>query len=238
MPNRTPSKEPKRILILGGTAEAAALAHRLARDTPDTIVTTSLAGRLSVPPDLPGIVRVGGFGGLGGLIDFLRLARINRVIDATHPFAATISAHAALACAELEIPLEHIDRGMWRKQPGDRWHWADDMAMAARIATRFRRVFLTVGSVELAPFARKGGPFYLVRVIEEPRHPLGFRHYVLVLGRGPLVLAEEMTLLKNFAIDLLVSKASGGPATEAKIEAARKLKIPVLLVKRPPPPIV
>jgi precorrin-6A/cobalt-precorrin-6A reductase len=231
------NSEPKRILILGGTAEAADLARRLARDTPDTIVVTSLAGRLSAPPDLPGIVRVGGFGGLEGLLDFLRLARINRVIDATHPFATTISTHAALACAELEIPLERTHRAMWCMRPGDRWHWADDMAMAARMvagaAFGARRVFLTVGAQELAPFARKGGPFYLVRMIEEPQRPLPFRHYSLILARGPFALAEELVLLKGFGIDLVVSKASGGPATEAKIAAARKLGIPVVMVKRP-----
>jgi len=227
------SKEPKRILILGGTAEASELAHRLARETPDTIVVTSLAGRLTAQPDLPGIVRVGGFGGLHGLIDFLRLARINRVIDATHPFAATISAHAALACAELEIPLEQMHRPMWRKHPGDRWRWAETMEMAARVAAKARRVFLTIGAQELAPFARRGGPFYLIRMIEAPHRALPFRHYSLVLGRGPFALAEEMALMESFGIDLLVSKSSGGPATEAKIAAARKLKIPVLLVKRP-----
>jgi precorrin-6A/cobalt-precorrin-6A reductase len=230
-------KEPKRILILGGTAEASNLAHRLARETPDTIVVTSLAGRLTAQPDLPGIVRVGGFGGLHGLIDFLRLARINRVIDATHPFAATISAHAALACAELEIPLERIHRPMWRKHPGDRWRWAATIEMAARMATggssRARRVFLTIGAQELAPFARRGGPFYLIRMIEPPPRRLPFRHYSLVLGRGPFALAEEMALMENFDIDLLVSKSSGGPATEAKIEAARRLGIPVVMVRRP-----
>jgi len=225
---------PARILILGGTGEAAALAHRLAREQPDAIVVTSLAGRLSAPPDLPGIVRVGGFGGVEGLIDYLRDNHINRVIDATHPFAAAISAHAGLACAALEIPLERIARPMWRRHHGDRWHWARDTAMAARMASALgRRVFLTIGAQELAPFAARGGPFYLVRLIEAPESRLPFRHYALVLGRGPFALEEERTLLAAFEIDLVVSKASGGKATEAKIEAARALGIPVILVRRP-----
>jgi precorrin-6A/cobalt-precorrin-6A reductase len=223
----------ERILILGGTAEARTIARNLAHTQPDAIVITSLAGRLTESPELPGTLHIGGFGGLEGLMDFLRLGKITRVIDATHPFAATISAHAGLACAELEIPLEHVNRPMWRKHPGDRWRWADSMEMAARIASRFRRVFLTIGSQELAPFMRYGGPFYLVRMIEAPKRRLGFRDHRLVLGRGPLVVDEELELMRDFAIDLVVTKASGGSATEAKIAAARKLGIPVLLVKRP-----
>jgi len=231
---RDSSPKVERILILGGTAEGAAIARRLAAEQPDAIVVTSLAGRLAQrPDDLPGTLHVGGFGGLDGLMDFLRLGQITRVIDATHPFAATISAHAGLACAALEIPLEQVDRPMWRKHPGDRWRWADDMEMAARVAAVARRVFLTVGSQELAPFARRGGPFYLVRMIEAPRRRLGFRDHTLVLGRGPLELDDEIELMERFAIDLLVSKASGGSATEAKIEAARTLGIPVVMVKRP-----
>ena len=207
---------------------------RLVRERPDVEVITSLAGRLASPPDLPGIVRVGGFGGVAGLTDYLRAEKIGRVIDATHPFAATISAHAEQACAALAIPLERIERKMWVRHPGDRWHWADDMAMAARMAAALaRRAFLTVGAQELAPFGARGGPFYLIRLIEEPRRPLPFRHYSLVLGRGPFTVAEESALLCIFDIDLLVSKASGGAATEAKIIAARRLGIPVLLVKRP-----
>ena len=220
-----------KILILGGTAEAAALAHRLVQDKGVEVIT-SLAGRSIAPRALPGHVCVGGFGGAEGLADYLREEKIDRVIDATHPFAARISAHAEIACARLGIPLEKLERRMWRKRPCDIWHWADNMAMAARIAARSRRVFITVGTKELAPFARRGGPFYLIRLIAE--QPLSFRHYALVLGRGPFAVDEEMALLRAFDIDLVVSKASGGVATEAKIIAARKLRIPVLLVKRPP----
>ena len=223
----------ERILILGGTAEGAEIARRLVAARPRAIIVTSLAGRLSETPELPGTVHIGGFGGLGGLLDFLRLGQFTRVIDATHPFAATISAHAALACAELEIPLERVGRAMWRRHPGDRWRWADSMAMAARVAAGYRRVFLTIGSQELEPFARHGGPFYLVRMIEAPGYRLGFRDHALILGRGPLVFEDELELMRRFEIDLLVSKASGGASTEPKIAAARRLGIPVLLVKRP-----
>jgi precorrin-6A/cobalt-precorrin-6A reductase len=223
----------ERILILGGTAEAAALARQLVAQKPDAEIITSLAGRVIARRPLPGTVRVGGFGGVDGMVAYLRQAKITRVIDATHPFAATISAHAREACARTSIPLEPLKRPMWKKHPGDRWHWAEDMAMAARIAVKARRVFLTVGATELAPFARRGGPFYVVRLIEEPPHRLPFRHYGLVLGRGPFAVAEERMLLRAFDIDLVVTKASGGAATAAKLTAARQLGVPVVLVKRP-----
>jgi precorrin-6A/cobalt-precorrin-6A reductase len=222
---------PDKVLILGGTAEATALARRLTAD--GVAVVTSLAGRLRAAPDLPGGLRVGGFGGVAGLVDYLRREGIDRVIDATHPFAATISAHAAQACAVLGLPLERLERPPWRRRPGDRWYWADDMAMAARMAPRLgRRVLLTVGAGEVAAFARAGGPFYLVRLIEAGRR-LPLRRCRIVLGRGPFRVAEERALMKRFAIDLLVTKASGGPATEAKIAAARQLGIAVLMVRRP-----
>ncbi len=227
----------ERILILGGTAEAAALARTLVDRHREAEIITSLAGRLIAPRPVPGTLRVGGFGGVAGMVAYLREARISRVIDATHPFAATISAHAREACRIAGVALEAHERPMWARHPGDRWHWADDMAMAARLVAlgplRARRVFLTVGARELAPFARWGGPFYLVRLIEEPARPLPFRNGTLILGRGPFGVGEERALLRQFAIDLVVTKASGGAATEAKLIAARQLKIPVLLVRRP-----
>ncbi len=222
---------PDKILILGGTAEAAAAAHRLTAE--GTQVVTSLAGRLRHHAVLPGETRSGGFGGIDGLAAYLEAAAITRVIDATHPFATTISAHARAACARLGLPLERLVRPSWQKHPGDRWHWAADMAMAARMAAATgRRILLTVGAGEMAAFARFGGPLYVVRLIE-PRGRLAFPRHRLVLGRGPFGLADELALMRAFAIDLVVTKASGGVATEAKLTAARRLKIPVILVRRP-----
>ncbi|HIJ37574.1 MAG TPA: cobalt-precorrin-6A reductase [Rhodospirillaceae bacterium] len=222
-----------RVLILGGTGEAAALAGRLHRQGLQVI--TSLAGRLAHPPALEGAVRIGGFGGVAGLADFLVTEKISRVIDATHPFAATISAHARAVCRQLGLPLERLERPVWPKRPGDRWFWATDMAMAARMAPKLgRRIFLTVGAGSLVAFTKFGGPFYLIRLMESPAvdRPLFPRQAVLVDG-GPFQLADEKRLLRHFAIDLLVSKQSGGPATAAKITAARQLGIPVLLIRRP-----
>lgn len=222
---------PDKILILGGTAEAARLARRLTEDG-ETVIT-SLAGRLTTVPPLAGQVRVGGFGGVAGLTAWLSRQAVTRVIDATHPFAAVISTHAAAACAALGLPLQRLERPPWAKHPGDRWHWADDLEMAARMAPRLgRRVFLTVGAGSLAPFARFGGPFYLVRLVEPPVQ-LAFPQAALLLGRGPFEVEDEMALMRRFAVDLLVTKASGGAATEAKIIAARRLALPVLLVRRP-----
>jgi precorrin-6A/cobalt-precorrin-6A reductase len=222
---------PDKILILGGTADAAALAARLVAEGQDVI--TSLAGRLSTVPVLQGEVRVGGFGGVDGLAAFLADRAITRVVDATHPFAATMSRHAREACAANGIPLQRLERPLWDKHPGDCWHMADDAAMAARMAARLgRRIFLTVGANTLGPFTRFGGPFYLVRLIERPSR-LAFPHHHLVLDRGPFRLEGEIALMRRFAIDLLVAKASGGPATEAKIRAARSLGLPVVLVRRP-----
>jgi precorrin-6A/cobalt-precorrin-6A reductase len=223
---------PGKVLILGGTQEAAGLARALA--AAGVAVVTSFAGRVAVLPELPGEVRVGGFGGAAGLAAYLRDQAITRVIDATHPFAATISAHAVQACAATGIPLERLERPLWPRRPGDRWHWADDPAMAARMAPKLgRTILLTVGAGGLAPFARHGGPHYVLRLIEAPPRRLGFRQATVVLGRGPFTLAEEIALLDRFAIDLLVTKASGGGATQAKLVAARKLAIPVLLIRRP-----
>lgn len=226
---------PEKILILGGTAEAADLARQLSRDNSGAAVVTSLAGRLKERPALPGTVRIGGFGGAEGLAAFLRREGITRVIDATHPFAARISAEAAEACRRLGLPLQRLRRPAWRRRPGDRWHWADDLAMAGRMAPGLgRRIFLTVGTQELRAFFHRGGPFYLVRLIEAPARPLPLPSHAVMLGRGPFDIEQELALLRSFAIDLVVTKASGGAATEAKIAAARRLRIPVLMVRRPP----
>lgn len=222
---------PDRILILGGTREAADLAARLTAE--GHWVITSLAGRLEMPPPLAGALRVGGFGGVDGLAAWLTDQAITRVVDATHPFAAVMSAQAAAACARLGLPLHSPVRPAWTRHPGDRWHWADNLEMAARMAPRLgRRLFLTVGARSLTPFQRFGGRFVLVRLIAAPQR-LAWPRAAVVLGRGPFDVAGEMALMRRFAIDLLVTKASGGGATEAKIIAARRLGLPVLLVRRP-----
>jgi precorrin-6A/cobalt-precorrin-6A reductase len=225
------------LLILGGTAEAAALVRAaLARFGAALKVTTSLAGRTRQPAELPGCVRVGGFGGAAGLAAYLTEHRVDRLIDATHPFAARISAEARLACEEARVPRLLLSRPPWSRHPLDRWIEVDSVAAAAEIVGQFgERAFLTVGSGEIACFAAADGMHYLVRLVDPPARGLPLRSHEVVVGRGPFALADERRQLERHAIDVLVCKASGGAATVAKVIAARELGLPVVMVRRPPP---
>jgi precorrin-6A/cobalt-precorrin-6A reductase len=225
-----------RLLILGGTGEAVALARAvLARFGDGIEVTTALAGRTSRPGPIPGQVRIGGFGGAAGLADYLAAQRIDRLIDATHPFAAEISRAARLACDQMEVPRLLLVRPVWRRHPLDRWIEVETVEAAAQIVGRVgRRALLTVGASEVAAFAPATGVRFVVRMIDRPRDPLPLRFYEIVLGRGPFALSDERHLLERHAIDTLVCKASGGAATEAKLIAARELSLPVIMVRRPP----
>jgi precorrin-6A/cobalt-precorrin-6A reductase len=221
-----------RVLVLGGTGDALALAARLHAE-PGIAVTSSLAGRVARPRLPPGEVRIGGFGGPQGLAVYLRDVRFDAVIDATHPFAATISRNAVLACALAGVPLLALERPRWTPS-GDCWQRVPDVAAAALRARELgMRIFLTIGRAELAPFAAIADRWFLIRAIEAPEAPLP-PHHTLVLGRGPFTLANEREILRAHAIDVVVSKDSGGDATVAKLAAARDLGIPVVVVDRPP----
>jgi len=225
-----------RLLILGGTGEAAALAREVLARFGDAIaVTTALAGRTARPGPIAGQVRIGGFGGAAGLAEYLIDQRIDRLIDATHPFAAGISASARLACDGAKVPRLLLLRRAWRRHPLDRWIEVDSIDAAAQIVGRVgRRAWLTVGAGEVARFAPATGVRFLVRLIDPPREKLPLRFHEIILGRGPFSLAEERHLLQRHSIDVVVCKASGGPATEAKLVAARELSLPVIMVRRPP----
>lgn len=220
-----------RVLILGGTAEAAALARALDGQAE---VISSLAGRAGVP-DLPGRVRVGGFGGAEGLAAYLKAESIGRVIDATHPFAARISAHAEAACRAAGVPRLVLERPRWLRLPEDRWHVVDSVAEAAAELPRLgRRAFITVGAGEAAGFASVRGVWLLVRLLKDEALPLA--DYKVVTGRPPFAEADEVALMRAYGVDVLVTKESGGEATIGKIAAARTLGLPVLMIRRPPPP--
>ncbi|MFI9584294.1 cobalt-precorrin-6A reductase [Streptomyces sp. NPDC052236] len=229
------------ILVLGGTAEARHLAAELAELAARPgggQVTTSLAGRVAHPRLPPGAVRIGGFGGAEGLAAWLREHRVDALVDATHPFAATISAHAQRAAAATGIPLCALRRPGWSAGPGDRWQSAASLADAAvRLPALGRRVFLTTGRLGLAAFADPDLDQldFLVRSVEPPEPPLP-RHTRVLLDRGPFTVESERELLRTHRIDVLVTKDSGGPATAAKLTAARELAVPVVVVRRPPPP--
>ena len=225
-----------RLLILGGTGEAAALARAVLARFGDAIdMTTALAGRTRHPGPIAGRVRIGGFGGTAGLADYLADQAIDRLIDATHPFAAEISRAARLACDQVRVPRLLLLRPAWRRHPLDRWIEVDSVEAAAQIVGRVgRRALLTVGAGEIDAFAPANGVRFVVRMIDPPRARLPLRFHEVVLGRGPFALADERQLMERHAIDVLVCKASGGAATEAKLVAARELSLPVIMVRRPP----
>ncbi|HLJ19506.1 MAG TPA: cobalt-precorrin-6A reductase, partial [Stellaceae bacterium] len=221
----------------GGTAEAAALARAVLERLGSRVeMTTALAGRTEVPGPLPGAVRIGGFGGAPGLAAYLSEARIDLMIDATHPFADQISRHARLASEQARVSRLVLERPPWRRHPLDRWIEVEDVAgAAAAVARAGRRCFLTMGVGELGAFANLSQVHFVVRVIDPPEQPLPLASCEVILGRGPFTLAGERTLLRQHRIDVLAAKASGGAATEAKLIAARDAGLPVVLLRRPKP---
>lgn len=224
---------PIKLLILGGTLEAANLAKRLCAETREIEIVTSLAGRMATLPDLPGRLRVGGFGGADGLANYLLAEKIEAVIDATHPFASNISAHAVEACGKSGAPLLSLLRPAWPKQEGDDWISVPDMATAARRLPELgNRPFITIGRMALDAFRHLSDLQALVRLIDPPPTPLP-QAWRLVLGRPPFSADDEESLMQEHGADALLTKASGGQATYGKIEAARKLGLPVLMIERP-----
>jgi precorrin-6A/cobalt-precorrin-6A reductase len=226
------------ILILGGTAEARALAGRLA-DDPRFHVTLSLAGRTAKPLPQPVPVRSGGFGGAEGLARYLRDEKVDALVDATHPSADVISDSAARAAALTGVPLVALRRTPWEKARGDQWIEVGSIAAAvAALGQVPRRVFLALGRKEIAPFAAAPEHVYLVRSVDPVDPPLAVPHAIYLTARGPFSEAEDHALLERYSIDVIVAKNSGGAATYGKIAAARALNLPVIMLKRPALPEV
>jgi precorrin-6A/cobalt-precorrin-6A reductase len=222
-----------RILILGGTTEARLLAERLAPRA-DLDVRLSLAGRTSAPVPHPVPVRIGGFGGAEGLADYLKAERIDRLIDATHPYAAVMSANAARAAEISGIALLALRRPPWQPVAGDRWHEVADTRSAVQaLGAAPRHVFLALGRNEIAPFVAAPQHVYLVRSVDAVEPPLAVPHASYIRARGPFREADDRALLVAHRIDTVVSKNSGGPAAYGKIAAARTLGIDVILLRRP-----
>jgi precorrin-6A/cobalt-precorrin-6A reductase len=222
-----------RILVLGGTAEGRAVAEQLV--DAGVPVISSLAGRVTRPRLPAGEVRIGGFGGPAALARWLIAEEIAGVLDATHPFAERISASAATACEASGVPLLRLERPGWQATDGDRWIWVADLAEAAAKIGELgaTRVLLTTGRQGLAAFASERSAWFLIRCVDEPACPLPPRHRV-VLDRGPFAVEDELALIDSHAIDLLVTKDSGGSLTQAKLRAARTRRLPVVVVRRPP----
>ncbi|MET3660732.1 cobalt-precorrin-6A reductase [Aquamicrobium ahrensii] len=222
-----------RILILGGTAEARQTAERLAA-APELHVTLSLAGRTENPVRQPVPVRIGGFGGAEGLARHLAEQRIELLIDATHPYAARISANAAEAAKRAGVPILALRRPGWRHGEGDRWTWADDVTDAVRaLGAAPRRVFLSIGRQEVGVFAAAPQHFYLIRSVDPVEPPLAVPNAHYLLARGPFAVEAEHELLALHGVDAIVSKDSGGSASYGKIAAARTLGIEVIMIRRP-----
>jgi len=222
------------LLILAGTGEARELAGVLhGRGVP---VVSSLAGRVAAPRLPSGEVRVGGFGGPEGLERWLVEHDVFAVVDATHPFAARMSASAFEACGRAGVPLLRLERPGWVERPGDRWVWVDDVAAAAEAVDRLgRRALLALGRQEVSRFAGVESTWFLIRSVGRPDPPLPPRHRLL-LDRGPFTVSGELALLDEHRIDVVVTRDSGGDQTVAKLDAAREGGLPVIVVGRPPRP--
>jgi precorrin-6A/cobalt-precorrin-6A reductase len=219
------------ILILGGTTEASALAQAVAERGFGAVF--SYAGRVGTPKAQPLPIRVGGFGGAKGLAAYLRGNAITHVIDATHPFAARMSSNAVRACAETDVALAAFSRPAWQPVKGDQWrHVADIDAAIAALDGAPKRVFLALGRMHLAGFAAQPQHRYLLRLVDDPgAKPLA--NCDVVVARGPFSCKGDMALMQQYDIQLVVSKNSGGTGARAKLDAARDLGLPVLMIDRP-----
>jgi precorrin-6A/cobalt-precorrin-6A reductase len=222
-----------RVLLLGGSTEASALARLLAAD-PRFEAVLSLAGRTAAPRAQPIPVRSGGFGGVDGLVRYLREERADVLIDATHPFASQMSANAIEAASAAGVPLLAAERPAWQKQPGDRWIEVPDMASAvAALGPNPRIVFSGTGSLALAEFKAAPQHAYVIRLIDAPAAPPGLPSIVIIQARGPFTADDDIRLFREHRIEAILAKNSGGGATVSKIEAARALALPVIMIARP-----
>ncbi len=221
-----------RVLLLGGTTEASRLAQALAQAGIDAVF--SYAGRTGAPVAQPLPTRIGGFGGAGGMAQALREGGFSHLVDATHPFAARISANAAEACAATGVALIALQRPAWAAQQGDRWtRVADTAAAVAALPDAPVRVFLATGKQGLLPFAAKPQHHYLLRLVDPPGAPLPLPQTSVVIARGPFDAEGDRALMDAHRVTHVVAKNAGGLGAEAKLIAARALGLPVILIDRP-----
>jgi precorrin-6A/cobalt-precorrin-6A reductase len=221
-----------RALILGGTGDANQLADVCARGGIDAIYSYAGRTKIPLPHQLP--TRIGGFGGAEGLAEFLRAKRITHVIDATHPFAAEMSRHAVTACTATNIPLIALERAPWSCAAGDNWiEVADIDAAVATLPEKASRVFLAIGRQHIAPFAAKPQHAYLLRFVDAPDGGLPLPDADVIVLRGPFTLDGELDLMRSRNVEWIVARNSGGGGARAKIDAARKLHLPVIMIARP-----
>ncbi len=224
-----------RILLLGGTTEASQMAQALAQAGRNAVF--SYAGRTARPAPQPLPLRLGGFGGVAGLVDYMRAENITHVVDATHPFAAQMSRNAVAACAEADVRLCAFVRPPWIAQNGDFWmHVADIDAAVAALPESGARVFLAIGKQNIAAFATKPGNHYLLRLVDPPQAPLPLPDTSVILARGPFAVEADRELMQHHTITHVVAKNAGGSGAVAKLQAARALGVPIIMIERPPIP--
>lgn len=220
------------VLLLAGTTEASALARLFA--TQDVVATLSYAGRTENPRPQPVPVRVGGFGGVSGLAKYLRTHRVTHLVDATHPFAATMSSHAVEAARLVGVAHIALTRRAWEPVAGDRWtRVADIDGAVAALAGPARRIMLALGRMHVEAFGVQPQHHYLLRFVDAPGQPPNLPRHSLILDRGPFTVAGDNRLMQAHAIDLVVCKNAGGTSADAKLIAARELGLPVVMIDRP-----
>ncbi|UWQ61654.1 cobalt-precorrin-6A reductase [Leisingera caerulea] len=224
-----------RILLLGGTTEASALARTLAEAGADAVF--SYAGRTAKPVPQPLPTRVGGFGGAEGFAAYLEAENITHVVDATHPFAARMSSNAVRACDAAGVPLCAFERPAWQAGEGDQWLHTDSIEEAVNaLPDTPSRVFLAIGKQNLAAFAAKPQHHYLLRLVDAPEAPLPLPNTTVEIARGPFDAAGDTGLMQRHGITHIVAKNAGGAGAAAKLTAARDLALPVIMIGRPEVP--
>ena len=221
-----------RVLLLGGTTEANQISRALA--AAGIAGVYSYAGRTATPVPQPLPTRVGGFGGVDGLADYIRQERITHVIDATHPFANQMSGHAVEVCATASTPLIAYLREPWVEKPGDKWQHVDSFETAASaLPEQPARIFLAIGRQQLAPFAAQPQHFYLLRLVDVLDTAMPLPNAEIVLARGPFTIEGDLALLRDNSITHVVTRNAGGEGARAKLDAARALGLPVIMIDRP-----
>lgn len=220
------------LLILGGTREASALALRLVGTGMDAVL--SYAGAVDTPREQPIPTRTGGFGGVDGLTAYVLDNEITHIVDATHPFAAQISRNAVAVSDRTRVPLLALTRPAWTQVSGDNWLKVPDMTAAvAALRGDPARIFLAIGRTEIASFIAQPQHHYVLRLVDAPKSAPPLADCTVIVDRGPFEIASDKALLREQQIDLIVSKNSGGDGARAKIDAARELGLPVLMIDRP-----
>lgn len=228
------------ILVLGGTAESVALARRITEERPEDRLIVSLAGRTKEPIVPYGEVRIGGFGGVEGLGAYLASTSVTRLVDATHPFAVGMSRHAAKAADIAGVRRLALVRPAWEEAAGETWTRMDCLGAARDALPQDARPLLALGRQHLSPFATRTDLLPVLRMVDAPEEPLPFPAEVIV-GKPSADWREEAALFERLGITHVVCRNSGGRISYAKVEAARRLAIPVIMIERaapPPPPIV